>query len=110
MTNSWMNEDGEPIMDGAAWRFEQQLDLDSQDDYMADRFYDNDGEPDCTEDPEDDCHDGWSWNAAGVAECEWCGLELPQHEPDGAPSEQWEVTTPPEVYMTDDEPDWNPWP
>lgn len=31
-------------MDGAAWRFEQQLDLDSQADYEADHFYDN--EPD----------------------------------------------------------------
>lgn len=80
-----MNEDGEPIMDGAAWRFEQQLDMDSRDDYMADTFYDSDGEPDCTDDPEDDCHDGWSWTSAGTAECDWCGLELPQHEQDGAP-------------------------
>ena len=38
----WTNEDGEPIMDGAAYRFEQQLDLDSRDDYYADHFYDGD--------------------------------------------------------------------
>ena len=53
MTNSWMNEDGEPIMDGAAWRFEQQLDLDSQDDYYADRFYDEQDEWDDEEEDED---------------------------------------------------------
>jgi hypothetical protein len=41
MTNSWTNEEGEPIMDGAAWRFEQQLDMDAQADYDADHFYDN---------------------------------------------------------------------
>lgn len=37
------NDQGEPIMDGAAYRFEQQLDMDSMADYYADRFYDNDG-------------------------------------------------------------------
>jgi len=52
MTNSWMNEDGEPIMDGAAWRFEQQLDMDSADDYAADHFYDE-----WDEDEEDDMDD-----------------------------------------------------
>lgn len=104
-----MNEDGEPIMDGAAWRFEQQLDIESQEEY--DRYRGEDEvEPECDDDPLNPAHDGWTWNHVGVAECEWCGLELPQHEPDGAPAEQWEVTTPPEVYMTEDDPDWNPWP
>jgi hypothetical protein len=44
MTNSWMNADGEPIMDGAAWRFEQQLDLDMERERFMepwDDFYDN---------------------------------------------------------------------
>lgn len=32
----WTNADGEPMMDGAAWRFEQQLDQDSYDDGWSD--------------------------------------------------------------------------
>ena len=54
MTNSWMNEDGEPIMDGAAWRFEQQLDMDSAADRAYDDFYDRYDE--CDEDHQcEDC-------------------------------------------------------
>lgn len=30
MSNSPYNDDGEPIMDGAAWRYEQELDYQSQ--------------------------------------------------------------------------------
>lgn len=58
MTNSWMNEDGEPIMDGAAWRFEQQLDQDSRADYMEDHFYDDYDEDECEDDHECDSCDG----------------------------------------------------
>lgn len=64
MTNSWMNEDGEPIMDGAAWRFEQQLDLDSQADYYEDHFYDN--EPD-----EDECEPGHGCCDCDLTRGEW---------------------------------------
>lgn len=38
MTNSWQNEDGEPIMSGEAWRYEQSLDAENPpydpDDYL----------------------------------------------------------------------------
>ncbi len=65
----------------------------------------DDGEPEGCEydDPTNPSHDGWSWNSKGEAECDWCGIRLPQHDGDydGAPIEQWEVTEPPEVYMTD---------
>jgi hypothetical protein len=57
MTNSWMNEDGEPIMDGAAWRFEQQLDMDSADDYYADHFYDDEDYYDDDEEEDEDDED-----------------------------------------------------
>ncbi len=47
-TYGWTNSDGEPIMDGAAYRFEQQLDaeyaeqreFDSYDDYADEADYD----------------------------------------------------------------------
>lgn len=54
MTNSWMNEDGEPIMDGAAWRFEAQLDAEYEPDPYDD--YDDYDEPDeeDEDEPEDD--------------------------------------------------------
>ncbi len=45
MTYSWMNEDGEPIMDGAAWRFEQALDSE----YANERAYADYDEPDYDE-------------------------------------------------------------
>lgn len=45
----------------------------------------------------DDTEDGvpWCYGCDGYAKCG-------DFEPDGAPREQWEVTTPPEVYMTED--------
>jgi hypothetical protein len=43
----------------------------------------------------DDTGRPWCWGCDAYAQCgEW--------EPDGAPREQWEVTTPPEVYMNED--------
>ena len=44
MTYSWQNEEGEPIMSGEAWRFEQQLDYDSAMERWGDgsEFYDYD--------------------------------------------------------------------
>lgn len=58
----WTNEEGEPIMSGEAYRFEQQLDADSRDDYYADHFYDDDGEEElcdeCQSDTWDDTRDG----------------------------------------------------
>lgn len=48
MTYSWQNEDGEPIMDGAAWRYEQSLDAENPpydpDDYLPD--YDGEDDED----------------------------------------------------------------
>lgn len=85
MTNSWMNADGEPIMDGAAWRFEQQLDMDSQADYYADRFYDYD-------EPEDGecCETGDADIAAdGSRTCSWCGNDLPDEDEPWEPEDQW---------------------
>lgn len=80
MTYSWQNADGEPIMSGEAWRFEQQLDMDSQADYYADHFYDNDGDADECDDPNHECvdcehaSDGW--------ECSYCGRKCDPHEHD----------------------------
>jgi len=67
-----MNEDGEPIMDGAAWRFEQQLDLDSAHERYEDDFYSRYDEPDA-----DECeHDGTEYSHAGWV-CSWCGVGVP---------------------------------
>ncbi len=73
MTYSWQNEAGEPIMDGAAWRFEQQLDMDSAADYYEDHFYDN--EPD--EERYDECPDcegEFSFDTQ-TGKCDDCGFE-----------------------------------
>lgn len=88
MTNSWMNEDGEPIMDGAAWRFEQQLDAEAAEERLEIEYMDawQDDAP-CESDP-DDC-DGadLDGNNDGTWECHWCGKEW------GAPAalmeDQW---------------------
>jgi hypothetical protein len=89
MTNSWMNEDGEPIMDGAAWRFEQQLDADSRDDYYADRFYDDEPEymdPATCSHPDVD-YRGWT---AECRACETDGIRIVNSWPiDGV----WDETT-----------------
>jgi hypothetical protein len=37
----WTNEEGEPIMDGAAYRFEQQLDMESAHERYMNAFYDD---------------------------------------------------------------------
>lgn len=86
MTYSWQNADGEPIMSGEAWRFEQQLDMEIAEERYNDWWQDDDY-PECTNDPTDLMHDGWSYNDEGLAECDWCGLRLPQHDEgyDGAP-------------------------
>jgi hypothetical protein len=67
----WTNEDGEPIMDGAAYRFEQQLDSEYQPD--PDDFYYNEPEP---RDPEDCDHPDTTGNNRGVQVCDWCGSEV----------------------------------
>lgn len=96
MTYSWQNEDGEPIMSGEAWRFEQQLDMDSQADYYEDHFYDFDPEPDeCV--PGHPCEDCYR-TTTGDWFCEYCDQPCVDHDDDGAPEHQWQVTTPPEVY------------
>lgn len=45
----WTNEAGEPIMDGAAYRFEQELDFQS----AQERFYDMDDNDYWDNDPDD---------------------------------------------------------
>lgn len=57
-------------MDGAAYRFEQQLDMDSRDDYYADRFYDDDQYPEYI-DPEDCTHGNVNFSGR-TAECQDC--------------------------------------
>lgn len=76
-TYGWTNEAGEPIMDGAAWRFEQQLDMDSvydSWDEMSGRF---DGEAPCELDA-DDCTGG-DLNKVDdhTGECRYCATEWP---------------------------------
>jgi hypothetical protein len=68
----WTNEAGEPIMSGEAYRFEQQLDLDSRDDYYADRFYDQDDYDEGEECP--DCGDFGLDTQTG--ECAFCGYVM----------------------------------
>lgn len=94
----WTNEEGEPIMDGAAYRFEQQLDMDSQADYYADHFYDNEGEPEECEDEEHDCvdcegqPDGTGWH------CSWCDRPCPEdaHDDTG-----WGQDEPEDAWLDD---------
>lgn len=89
MTYSWQNDAGEPIMSGEAWRFEQQLDLDAQADYEADRFYDEwPDEPECEEDHAcDSCEGpGGIWDREGnfhphpgqVWHCTYCDRPCPE--------------------------------
>lgn len=75
----WTNEDGEPIMSGEAWRFEQQLNEDSRADYYADHFYD-DRDDEGEECP--DCGDFAMDTQSG--ECDSCGYVMgDEPEPDG---------------------------
>ena len=59
----WTNADGEPIMDGAAYRFEQELDAQSAYERQFDDFYDNEPDEYCEGDA-DDCPFG------GCVECD----------------------------------------
>jgi hypothetical protein len=65
----WQNEDGEPIMDGAAYRFEQELDAQSAEERFWDGMdswddYGDDWEDDAPEHDDEDSEpwedeDGW---------------------------------------------------
>lgn len=79
-------------MDGAAWRFEQQLDMEAMEEEHDLRFHEE-PEPECDDDPDNPIHDGWSWDDEGNAECDWCGLSLPQHDrvPEGPDYHYWGV-------------------
>jgi hypothetical protein len=73
----WTNEEGEPIMSGEAWRFEQQLDMDSQADYYADHFYDDGYYDEPDEDRYDECPSckgEFSFDTQTSA-CDDCGFE-----------------------------------
>lgn len=79
----WTNDAGEPIMDGAAYRFEQQLDHDSAMERWGDgsEFYDyDDDEPD--------------W-------CHACGAEIPEDE-----DESDHMCPPGEGFNADPEDSW----
>ncbi len=59
----WTNSDGEPIMDGAAYRFEQQLDDEYAQQRFEEEFYQNySDEPTCDNiDYDDQDADGRFW-------------------------------------------------
>jgi hypothetical protein len=86
----WTNEAGEPIMSGEAYRFEQQLDADSRDDYYADHFYDN--EPNDDYGVCDECGDDYGLNLITDV-CESCGAgQGDVHDEQDAPfvmEDQW---------------------
>jgi hypothetical protein len=76
----WTNEDGEPIMDGAAWRFEQQLDMDyanerAQMAWEEDMMRDYEPDGDCCDMGDYDQQEDDSWV------CAYCG-ETVDHEDD----------------------------
>jgi hypothetical protein len=60
----WTNADGEPIMDGAAYRFEQQLDAE----YAQERFYDDYYAADDFDEPEDDYDEDYYANEDAAME------------------------------------------
>lgn len=110
MTNSWMNADGEPIMDGAAWRFEQQLDMESEADWQADLW--NDGyydEPDV--DPETCDHSDKSWttnydtNEISNVQCDICFTVAVTwvNGEDGPESIAWEPADEADFYVPEDQ-------
>jgi hypothetical protein len=77
MTHSWQNEEGEPIMDGAAWRFEQQLDADLAAERLRDEWENErwaDYEPDITP---DNCPQGgnFTYLDGGIVRCDDCYQE-----------------------------------
>lgn len=69
----WTNEDGEPIMDGAAYRFEQALDAQYAEERAYDDFYNNDGETDCDFGQEFCTGGDLDWIDDLHGECSWCG-------------------------------------
>lgn len=77
--SSWTNAEGEPIMDGAAYRFEQQLDIDSAHEREVDDFYDvgwDDPEPiapHLCDHPDINYHGKWE---AECIRCESTGVVL----------------------------------
>lgn len=105
----WTNEEGEPIMDGAAYRFEQQLDMESDsydagwrqrmawdDDYYA-------GMPD----EDEHAYDMDDLNENEVPWCYGCDAYATcgDYEPDGAPCCRAQVTAGP--YSGEHEPGCN---
>lgn len=72
-TYGWTNDAGEPIMDGAAYRFEQQLDMESAADYYTDHFYDDDGESPCYDNQELCSGGDLDYLNDEHGECSWCG-------------------------------------
>lgn len=91
----WTNEDGEPIMDGVAYRFEQQLDYDSmfdEGDYYdrIDRGYYDEPEP---EDPATCSHGDGNYPEGAGFECIRCDSMFQGPR-----------------FLIPDERGWEPWP
>lgn len=80
-TYGWTNEAGEPIMDGAAYRFEQQLDMDVRSDYYTDHFYDDhdDFAAPCELDADDCTGDDLNKVDDHTGECRYCATEWPHN-------------------------------
>lgn len=87
-TYGYTNSDGEPIMDGAAYRYEQYLDSTYEPEFDPYRDDYEGDEPEC--DDEHDCNDcdgpGGIWTKEGVFtphegahwRCSWCHRPCPE--------------------------------
>jgi hypothetical protein len=88
MTYSWQNEEGEPIISGEAYRFEQQLDAD----YAAEYYGSPEYLDSLDDEPDEDDHECSSGDANqrpdGTWECCYCGE--PVDTPEDAPLAPWE--------------------
>lgn len=83
MTYSWTNENGEPIMDGAAYRFEQQLDADYAAEYYGSPEY-----LDSLDDEPDECNPGNDFCLYDDDDCVNCASWWLDFHADGM-EDQW---------------------
>jgi len=90
MTYGYQNEDGEPIMDGAAYRYEQYLD--SQYEPDPDDFYNVEPEDhdDCDPDYDLDVHNGHAWCYTHDQNLDLCpGSVTPEDEANDRGEDEW---------------------